>query len=308
VEGPLVLVKEGDNLGADMAVEQLFRCFNMLWQDAAAAPAAAVAAAAFPFALPYTVFATSARRGFMEVVPGLTSLKEFDWTAWVATRGADPAAVQRMVMSAAGSYIGAYVLGAADRHTENVQVQDGSTMLHIDFGFLLGSSPPIDGPPIAIYPEMEVALRAVGAWGSFVDACEDAFLTIRRAAPAVVRTAVMLFEKAGFSAQRVRGYLSGARSLNTHERDEAAAGAVVRDLVTHSSQNWKTKFKSYSHDKIDPAFYAALQSRFGPAVLAMKILDCKLQAASRKFEEPPSHGAAVPRARTASIGDDIDCR
>jgi hypothetical protein len=300
VHDPPLLVKEGDNLGQDLSVELMFRCFNALWQTA---PDTFPDPAGAPVCVAYEVFPTSAKQGFMEAVSGLCSLKEFDWDNWIATRGTDPAAVRRMVMSAAGSYIGAYVLGAADRHTENVQIQDNYTMLHIDFGFLLGSAPPIDGPQIAIYPAMESAFRAVGAWDAFVGACEDAFISIRRRAPAVVRCAVMLFSKFGFSPQLVRDYLSGPLSLNTHEADELVAGAVVRNLVKHSSQDWKTKFKSYSHDKIDPAFYSLLQAKFGPAIFAMKIVDGKQQAASQKLERAASQRTEVPLAQTASIDD-----
>lgn len=295
---PLILIKEGDNLGQDMSVELLFRCFNELWSnDRALFPSNGGGVP--PFALPYEVFPTSAKQGFMEAVPSLTSLKEFDWGNWIKTRGSDPAGVQRMVASAAGSYIGAYILGAADRHTENVQVQDNLTMLHIDFGFLLGSAPPIDGPQIAIYPQMENAFRAVNAWDHFLDCCTLAFISVRRAAPAIIRTAVMIFEKFGFTPSLVRAYLSGPLSLNTHEKDEAVAAAVVRNLVKHSSQDWKTKFKAYSHDKIDPAFYSALQAKFGPAVLAMKIVDAKNQAASKKLEEE----AASAVTKKSSIPD-----
>jgi hypothetical protein len=153
---------------------------------------------------------------------------------------------------------------------------------------------------------MEAAFRAVGAWERFVDECEAAFLTIRRAAPAVIRTAVLMFTKAGFPAQVVREYLSGPLSLNTRAASEGAAGAVVRRFVVKSSQHWRTKLKSYSHQKIDPAFYSALESGYAPAVLAMKIVDSKQQAALKRHARHSMRLSAVsvPSGLTASFEEE----
>lgn len=299
-QDPMMLVKEGDNLGQDLTVELLFRCFNYIWQNSPELfPNPKIA----PFSFAYEVFPTAPKQGFMEAVPGLTSLEEFDWDAWVGMYGKNKEAVQEMISSATGSYIGAYILGAHDRHPENVNIIDGTTMMHLDFGFLVGSAPPIDGPQIAIYPAMEAAFRAVNAWDVFVDTCEAAFVAIRRVAPAIVRTSIILLTKFGFETQQVRDYFSGPLSLNQHEHDELVAAAHVKNLVKHSSQHWKTQFKKFSHENIDPAFYSLLEKRFGPAVLAMKIVDAKQQAASMKLEKSISEHKRVPSAQVASIDE-----
>jgi hypothetical protein len=108
-QNPMLLVKEGDNLGQDLSVELLFRCFNTIWQNSPDLfPNPDIA----PYSFAYEVFPTSAKQGFMEAVSGLISLKDFDWNNWISIYGNDPNAVQRMISSAAGSYIGAYILGA----------------------------------------------------------------------------------------------------------------------------------------------------------------------------------------------------
>lgn len=279
VVNPNLIVKEGDNLGQDMCVELMFKCFNTIWQNT---PDLFSDSRRAPFAFTYEVFPTAVKRGFMEAVPGLTSLNEFDWDDWRARAVQNPALKQQMVSSAAGSYVAAAILGAADRHPENVQIQDGKTMMHIDFGFLLGSKPPIDGPRFAIYPQMQTAFEKAGVWKEFVQYCEDAFLAVRRQSPTVIRAAVMLFSKVGFDEVTIRDFLNN--SLDTHQKSAKEAGAVIHREVLQSSSMWKTKFKSYSHSTIDPAFYSALEKRFPPAVLAMKIVDAKQQAASRKLE------------------------
>lgn len=162
-------------------------------------------------------------------------------------------------------------------------------------------SRPIDGPQIAIYPEMHDALEKVGAWDVFVDTCEKAFLAARREASVATRLAVGVFSKFGFDPHRVRDYITGPSSLNTHEPIELVAAAKVRNLVKNSSQNWKTKFKSYSHDKIDPAFYSMLQARFPPAVFAMKIVDSKHASSSKKLQDQLTSSAISLDASSTSI-------
>lgn len=296
VEKPNLLVKEGDNLGQDMCVEVMFRCFNSIWQRS---PEHFPDASEAPVAVTYEVFPTAAKQGFIEVLPNLTSLHEFDWYSWTKRFGTDSHTVMRMVTTAVGSYVGAAVLGAADRHPENVQIQNEGTMLHIDFGFLLGSKPPIDGPRFAIYPEMQNALENVNAWDLFVDMCERAFLALRRRAPAITRVATMLFTKFGFDEVSIREFLNS--SLDTHQSNERAAGGVVRHEVMNSSSMWKTKFKLYAHEKIDPVFYSALEKRFPPAVFAMKIVDAKQQHAAKKLEESGAHPSMDSKEEVLSL-------
>jgi hypothetical protein len=298
---PNLLVKEGDNLGQDMCVEIMFRCFNQIWNES---PEIFPDPEQTPLAFPYEVFPTDIKRGFMEAVSGLESLKDFDWEDWKLTKAVDRKNVIRMVMSAAGSYVGAYILGAADRHQDNVQIKDGTTMLHIDFGFLLGSTPPIDGPRFAIYPQMEKAFRDVDAWDLFVETCEKAFIAVRRIAPAVIRACVMLFTKFGFADNTVRTFLTGRYSLNTHEKSEEVARLEVRTQVLGSSTDWKTRFKAYSHNHVDPTFYALLEKKFPPAVLAMKIVDAKEQKASKaskKLSMGPTNSSDIAEHEKVSL-------
>lgn len=290
---PNLLIKEGDNLGLDLSVELMFQCFNVIWRESAEF---FPSSAPVPYAFTYDVFPTGVKKGFMEAVSGLTSLKDFNWHRWLKRVKEDAAVGARMVASAAGSYVAAAIVGAADRHQENVQIRDDGTMLHIDFGYILGARPPIDGPRFSIYPEMRSAFEKANLWDLFVNTCVNAFLAVRRQAPAVIRTAALLFTKFGQEDIAVRDFLH--TSLNTHEPTEFEAGNVVRMQIMQSSSAWKTKFKSYSHDKIDPAFYAALERGFPPAVLAMKIVDAK-QSGSCKKRKSVATSISVPGPRLA---------
>lgn len=169
-----------------------------------------------------------------------------------------------------------------DRHFDNVLVKGDLHLLHIDFGFLLGTSPPIDGPPIAIAPQMEIVFRELHIWDSFVDMFVDAFMALREHAPAVIRTAVLIFTKAGYDGDQIRHYLQGKFSLNVHESDKTASDFVRRQLIM-SSGDIKTKFKQFAHEHIDPAWYGLLEKGFPPALAIMKLVEAKEQRAAKKL-------------------------
>lgn len=171
-----------------------------------------------------------------------------------------------------------------DRHFDNVLIKDDMLLMHIDFGFLMGTSPPIDGPPIAIAPQMEVVFRELGVWDTFVDLFLDAFAALREHAPAIIRTSVMIFSMAGYREDEIRNFLRGRGSLNVDESDEKAIEWVKKQLVM-SSGDIKTRFKQFAHEHIDPAWYGLLEKGFPPAVAIMKLVDAKEQKAAKNLSK-----------------------
>eukprot|EP00170_Pyropia_yezoensis_P009367 contig_41254_g9402 len=133
-----------------------------------------------------------------------TPLGAVDWDGWVARVTADPGLVDTLVRSAAGAYVGTYVLGCRDRHFDNIGLLPDGSLTHIDFGFVVSQAPPMDGPRFSISPGLRGALRRVGGWDRFVVAAADAFTVLRANAPLAVRAAVRVFGAAGFDAATVR--------------------------------------------------------------------------------------------------------
>jgi len=268
--GASVLVKAGDNLLQDQAVETMLRLFNHLWRAAAGGDAAAA-----PFAPTYAVLPTDARAGLIEVLPDLSPLRTYDWDVWVDRAAADTALVDTLVRSAAGAYVGAYVLGCRDRHWDNIGVMADGALAHIDFGYVINQAPPMDGPRFSLSPGLQGALGRVGAWERFVATTGAAFATLRARAPVVVRAAVLAFGHAGFASDGVRGAVLGAAGLAVGAPSAAAAEAAVTDQVRSSATEWRGRLKRASHASVDPAFYALLRLRFPPAVLAMRLVEAR---------------------------------
>ncbi|KAI0562998.1 Phosphatidylinositol kinase [Gracilaria domingensis] len=297
---PGILIKEGDNLMQDLGVEVMFQVFNHIWESSALIKPKYSKP---PYSFCYEVFPTTPTKGFMEAMTGLIPLKDYDWVGWRNKFGSDSDRVEDIVRSTVGSYIGAYICGflwllafflvsclllsGRDRHFDNVLVKDHQYVLHIDFGFLMGTSPPIDGPRIAIAPQMEAVFKELGIWDRFVTMCVDAFLALRAEAPAIVRSFVMMFSKAGYEEAQIRNFVQGKFSLNVHDSEKKAGDLLRRQLVM-SSGDIKTKFKAFAHAHIDPAWYGLLEKGFPPAVAIMKLVDAKEQKAARKLSQRPT--------------------
>uniref|UniRef100_A0A7S1TH21 PI3K/PI4K catalytic domain-containing protein n=1 Tax=Compsopogon caeruleus TaxID=31354 RepID=A0A7S1TH21_9RHOD len=290
---PNALIKSGDNLLQDQAAEIMFRVFNALWADASAEFVKDFEA--IPFAHTYEVIPTAPKAGFMEAVPGLDSLKSYNWTEWRERFGSNPIYVEEMTRSAAGSYIAAYVLGVRDRHWDNILIKGDATMIHIDFGFMLGAVPPIDGPRFSISPDMQSAFEALGCWDRFVGLAVRAFKVLRDRFGDILRASLLLFPYAGFTEDDIRHFLMSKHSFAVHE-PEGAALSLVKRQINSSATDWKTKLKAYSHDKVDPLFYDLLERGFPPAVLAYKIVAAKDNKHSKRLEihaEATSPGTVV---------------
>lgn len=265
---PSVITKTGDNLFQDLACELMFHCFNTIWEHLPQF----FSRDERPFICTYDVVPCGDLRGIMETVNDIESLKDFDWKKWA--NEADPSTIDSMVRSAAGAYVGAYVLGVRDRHWDNILIKEGRYLMHIDFGFLMGQMPPVDAPRFSVSGQMQTALMKLQVWDKFLVLCGKAFTGLRVCSPQVIRVATTVFVAAGFDKYLVSKFLRGKFSLNVHADDDAAVRNVVKQ-VSSSSKAWMTKLKSMFHSNIDPVFYSLLKNHFPPAVLAMKLVDMK---------------------------------
>ena len=172
-------------------------------------------------------------------------------------------------------------------------MKDCNQLLHIDFGFILGNNPPIDGPPIAIAPAMESVFRELKIWDKFANMFVDTFMALREHAPAIIRTSVLLFSKAGLEPNQIRQFLMSKLSLNVHEADEKAAEFMRKQLML-SSGDIKTRFKQFAHEHIDPAWYGLLEKGFPPAVAIMKLVDAKDNRVAKKLALNRKQSSDVP--------------
>lgn len=156
-----------------------------------------------------------------------------------------------------------------DRHFDNILIQDNKKMLHIDFSYLLGGRPPVDGPPISLSPGMEQGMKAAGIWDNFIDMSVDAFKSLRNNCDDIIRLASIMFPKAGLDSRSVQNYLKGSMSLNlAAEEDDALLS--VRTQIVNSTEDFGNWFKEYTHENVLPVWYNLLKEGFPPAQSAME--------------------------------------
>lgn len=234
---PPLIAKTGDNLINDHSVELMFRIFNHVWrQDTDRFDSSGP-----PLAFAYDVVPTQSRAGILECLSGLKPLNDYDWKTWVATyKKSNENVLDSMMRSAAGSSVATYLLGCGDRHWDNIQIKDERTLLHIDFGMILGENPAFKTPRFSISGDMENAFKAVGIWEPFVKLVGQAFLSLRIRSSVLIHTIALVLQQAGRVHKKTIKYLASKDSFNIAEQDEAVAEHHVIQQVRDSSKNWET--------------------------------------------------------------------
>lgn len=171
-----------------------------------------------------------------------------------------------------------------DRHFDNIVIQDNRFLLHIDFSYVLGRKPPIDGPPISIAPDMEETFRQLNIWDRFVSMCIAAFVALREQLDALVRNTVTLFEKAGYREEEMCVFLEGEGSLNRRANENEAVLRLRRQIEKSSGDmgNW---FKEFTHERVVPVWYRLLKRGFPPAKILTRLRNAHEEREAIKLAE-----------------------
>lgn len=140
-----VIVKSGDDLRQEQLAVQLISSFHRIFTDAELSL----------WLRPYSVVATSSTTGLIETIPdaisldalkkrmpNMSSLEDY----FVAVYGDKTSmpfiqAQRNFVESLAGYSIVCYLLQIKDRHNGNILLDSDGHIIHIDYGFMLSSSP-----------------------------------------------------------------------------------------------------------------------------------------------------------------------
>ena len=105
--------------------------------------------------------------------------------------GALNAAVEQFSLSCAGYSVATYILGIADRHSDNIMVKRNGQLFHIDFGHILGHFKEKFGirrerVPFVLTKDFEHVItkgcskKGAARFEAFQKNCEQAFLILRR--------------------------------------------------------------------------------------------------------------------------------
>lgn len=142
-----IIFKNGDDLRQDMLTLQMLRVMDRIWKING-----------YDFRMnPYGCISMERRLGMIEVVLNAetianiqkergmfsaTAFRKGSLLAWLkdynSTDDLLQKAINEFTLSCAGYCVATYVLGVADRHSDNIMVKRTGQLLHIDFGHILG--------------------------------------------------------------------------------------------------------------------------------------------------------------------------
>lgn len=105
------------------------------------------------------------------------------------TEAALDRAIEEFILSCAGYSVATYVLGIADRHSDNIMIKKNGQLFHIDFGHILGHFKEKFGirrerVPFVLTHDFEYVItkgqKIPSKFETFQSICEQAFLILRR--------------------------------------------------------------------------------------------------------------------------------
>jgi len=178
------------------------------------------------------------KAGCIEFVPQSSSLDQ------ILSLNLQGLAVNRLIASAAGSYIASYVLGVRDRHYENILVRQDGLLFHIDFGNVLGNRVTIDTSSVAFTPSLQSVMG--DQWFDFIDSCVEAFAVLRKYHLLLAPLAGRLFSSIAVATpDSVMEFFQQYLFLDL---DEKSSRERFRAKLIKAPKSFKTRLKNIVHE------------------------------------------------------------
>jgi len=212
---------------------------------------------------PYTILATSATAGLIEVVPDAKSLDGICKTAsfsslaaFFRARYGGPssrafyAARRNFVQSIAAYSVACYLLQIKDRHNGNILLRADGSIVHIDFGFLLSNSPGknigFESAPFKLTREwVEVMGGASSPWFAYFRLLVvRGYLEARRHREELLLSVAAAYHATGGSLPCFRAGEASIDAMRQRFRphdSEVQAARFAASLVSESLDHWRTR-------------------------------------------------------------------
>ncbi|XP_076884708.1 phosphatidylinositol 4-kinase alpha 1-like isoform X2 [Bidens hawaiensis] len=209
---------------------------------------------------PYGVLPTDPERGIIEVVPNTRSRSQMGETTdgglyeifqqdfGAVGSPSFEAARHNFIISSAGYAVASLLLQPKDRHNGNLLFDNAGRLVHIDFGFILETSPGgnmrFESAHFKLSHEMTQLLDPSGAmksetWFLFVSLCVKGYLAARRYMDGIINTVLMMVESGlpCFSRGDPIGNLR--KRFNPEMSERQAANFMIRTCAD-AYDKWST--------------------------------------------------------------------
>eukprot|EP00271_Cylindrocystis_brebissonii_P006203 TRINITY_DN18880_c0_g2_i1.p1 TRINITY_DN18880_c0_g2~~TRINITY_DN18880_c0_g2_i1.p1 ORF type:complete len:1506 (-),score=262.70 TRINITY_DN18880_c0_g2_i1:1242-5207(-) len=212
------------------------------------------------YLFPYGVLPTGPERGIIEMVPNTRSRNEmgeitdggmyeiFQQEYGPPGSPAFERARSNFIASSAGYAVASLVLQPKDRHNGNLLIDSVGHLVHIDFGFILETSPGgnmrFESADFKISHEMTQLLDPSGImksepWDRFVSLCVKGYLAARQHSAAII-TIVELMLDSGLPCFSRGDPIGNLRKRLHEEMSEREAANFMRATCTDAYNKWST--------------------------------------------------------------------
>eukprot|EP01130_Rhizamoeba_saxonica_P015078 TRINITY_DN6697_c0_g1_i1.p1 TRINITY_DN6697_c0_g1~~TRINITY_DN6697_c0_g1_i1.p1 ORF type:complete len:840 (-),score=188.13 TRINITY_DN6697_c0_g1_i1:52-2538(-) len=251
-----LIVKHGDCVLQEQFVMQLIRQFQNIFDENG-----------LPLPLCYyRITALSADSGIIEVIPdaisldavkqksGCKTLLEF-FKKEYPTEEQFTKATQNFRRSVAAYSLVCYFLQIKDRHNGNIMLSADGSLVHIDFGYLLGRTMKFEKAPFKLTDEFIEVMggRSSEGFSEYYNLCVEGFLAIRRGYEKILMLVEMSSCSSNFDGQFVPclskdSVLMKLRSRFRLSWSEKQIRELVLNLIVQSTDNWRTTiYDTYQH-------------------------------------------------------------
>ncbi|XP_046678812.1 phosphatidylinositol 4,5-bisphosphate 3-kinase catalytic subunit delta isoform [Homalodisca vitripennis] len=264
-----IIFKNGDDLRQDMLTLQMIRIMDRLWKEEG-----------LDLRMnPYGCISTDNRVGLIEVVlnaetianiqkekgmfSATSAFRKGSLLAWLKdynqTETSLNKAIEEFTYSCAGYCVATYVLGVADRHSDNIMVKRTGQLFHIDFGHILGHFKEKFGfrrervPFVLTHDFVHVinkgqTKKEALEFQIFQKTCEQAFMILRRHGCLILSLFAMMISTGlpELSSEKDLNYLRDTLVLDKTEQDALAHFRSKFDEALCNS--WKTSLNWASHN------------------------------------------------------------
>jgi len=244
-----VVMKSGDDLRQEQLATQLIRLFYDIFQRSGLNL----------WVYPYEVLAVSSQGGFIETIPDALSIHTIKeelgadpslrnyFNQAYGTRPADlTKAKVNFIESLAAYSLICYILQIKDRHNGNILLDTQGHLIHIDYGFMLTSSPGslgFENAPFKLTVEFVEVMdgRSSPLYAYFRTLFQSGFLAIRQHHKSILSIVQMM--EAG---SKMACFGKGPQTMRLLEDrfkiglSEEEAIKYADDLITYSEGNWRT--------------------------------------------------------------------
>nr|XP_018902794.1 PREDICTED: LOW QUALITY PROTEIN: phosphatidylinositol 4,5-bisphosphate 3-kinase catalytic subunit delta isoform [Bemisia tabaci] len=265
-----IIFKSGDDLRQDMLTLQMFRIMDKMWKEEGLDLRMT----------PYHCISLDQRLGLIQVVlnaetianiqkekgmfTATSAFRKGSLLAWLKdynpTEAALNKATEEFMYSCAGYCVATYVLGIADRHSDNIMIRTNGQLFHIDFGHILGHFKEKFGfrrervpfvlthDFVYIINKGQKSKEEAKEFQIFQKLCEQAFLILRRKGSFFMSLFAMMISTGlpELSSEKDLQYLQDTLKMDLSE-DEALTH--FRSKFDEAlSNSWKTSLNWASHN------------------------------------------------------------